>query len=190
MKKQEIIKYLQSIIAVPMLAIIMPLPGITPIVNLNKVPVIITEENSVITTPEEVIRKKEANLIDTFFAKNKAPLEGYGMKFVIEAQKNNLDWRLLPAIAMRETSGGKNACKNVQAPNNNFGWFSCRTSINQSIEYISLTLGGNNINSPYYKLGMTSAQILKKYNPDYIVPGYSEQVIRIMKTINSTNKVG
>ena len=35
------------------------------------------------------------------------PLFGMGMKMCKEAEKNELDWRLLPAIAVRESTGGK-----------------------------------------------------------------------------------
>ena len=35
------------------------------------------------------------------------PLLGLGKKMVIEAEKNNLDWRLLPAISVIESTGGK-----------------------------------------------------------------------------------
>ena len=176
-----------------MLAIAMPLSGIGgSIMNLTTVPTnnTVTTENSAITTQEEVIRTKRAKLIDSFFAENDAPLEGYGMKFVKEAEKNNLDWRLLPAIAMRETTGGKHTCKNPKASNNNFGWGSCKVgfdSVDQSIEVIASALSGNS--SKYYTIGMTTEEILKKYNPDHIVPGYSKQVIRIMKMIDSNEEV-
>lgn len=149
----------------------------------------ITVENSVITTQEEVERKEKAEAIDTYFKEHDAPLEGYGMKFVLEAEKNNLDWRLLPAIAMRETTGGKQMCKNPKAPNNAFGWGSCKMgfeSIDSSIEHIAKTISGNNPNVKAYKSGMTSEQILKKYNPDHIIPGYSLQVIKIMNSIKET----
>ncbi|MDD3662837.1 MAG: hypothetical protein PHT84_03155 [Candidatus Pacebacteria bacterium] len=192
MKKQKIIRYLQSIIAIPMLAVAMPLSGVSSILDQTIIPLSVTEENSAITTQEEVNRKQKADLIDSFFKKNNAPLEGYGMKFVLEAEKNNLDWRLLPSIAMRETTGGKFSCKNPKAPNNNFGWGSCKIgfeSVDQSIEFISMTLSGNNPNSKYYKTGMTTEQILKKYNPDHIIPGYSKQVMKIMEMINLTSEI-
>jgi hypothetical protein len=36
---------------------------------------------------------------------------------------------------------------------------------------------------------MSTAQILKKYNPDSIVPGYYKQVIRLMKMIDSDEAI-
>jgi len=192
MNKKEIVRYLQSIIAIPMFAIAMPLSGVSSISSLAVANNSLTNENSVITTQEEVARKEKAESIDNYFAKHDAPLEGYGMKFVLESEKNGIDWRLLPAIAMRETTGGKFACKSAKAPNNNFGWASCKMgfeSIDKSIEHISKTLGGNNDNVKHYKSEMTTEQILKKYNPDSIIPGYSKQVIKIMNAIDSEDPI-
>ena len=100
MNKQKIVSYLQSIIAIPMLAISIPLSGVS-IPSLTATNEVITEENSVIITLDEVERKEKADAIDAYFAKYDAPLEGYGMKFVIEAEKNGIDWRLLPALHLR-----------------------------------------------------------------------------------------
>ncbi len=175
------------------MAVAIPLTGIQAIpdntaTSVNNVEV----SNSVITTQEKEDLKRQADEVDAFFASHDAPLEGYGMKFAVEAKKNDIDWRLLPAIAMRETTGGKQACKNPKAPNNNFGWSSCKKgfdSVDQSIEHISQTLSGNNPNVKHYKDGMTTVQILKRYNPDSIVPGYSKQVIKIMKMIDSDEAI-
>lgn len=196
MNKQKIISYLQSIVAIPMLAVALPLTGVQSITDMasvinNKIEI----PNSAITTQEKEDLKiaiERAKQVDAFFKKYNAPLAGYGMKFVTEAKINDIDWRLLPAIAMRETTGGKQACKNPKAPNNNFGWASCKSgfeSVDKSIEHISRTLSGNNANSTHYKDGMTTDKILKKYNPDYIIPGYSKQVIKIMKMINDNEEI-
>ena len=171
-----------------MFAMTMPFASLSTLPSLAVNTPTISSESSVITTQEDESRKKKAEAIDSYFEEHDAPLAGYGMKFVMEAEKNGIDWRLLPAIAMRETTGGKFACKSAKAPNNNFGWASCKRgfeSIDQSIELISKTLGGNNDNVKHYKSEMTSEQILKKYNPDSIVPGYSKQVIKIMNDIDS-----
>lgn len=189
MSINKINKILQSFILFPIFTVTMPTMANVGTMELKTVSIDnISSEVSVITTQEDEARIKKAEAIDKYFASKNAPLEGYGMKFVEEAEKNGIDWRLLPAIAMRETTGGKFICKNPKAPNNNFGWGSCKigfSSINQSIEHISKTLGGNNDKVKHYKSDMTSEQILKKYNPDSIVPGYSKQVIKIMEAIDS-----
>lgn len=166
-----------------MLAIAVPLTGIPSIPSLAAINNTLTSENSVIITQEEVARKEKALFIDTYFKNHDAPLEGHGMKFVLEAEKNEIDWRLLPAIAMRESTGGKFACKKV--PNSVFGWGSCKisfSSIDESIEVVSRSLGGNNPNTVHHYGDKTIKQILKKYNS--VIPNYTNQVIRIMKEIN------
>lgn len=193
---KQIIRYLQSIVAIPMLAVALPLTGIQSITDMtvikdNKVE---TSDSAITTQEKEDLEKQalKAKQVDEFFKKYDAPLAGYGMKFVVEAEKYDIDYRLLPAIAMRETTGGKQACKNPKAPNNNFGWASCKSgfeSVDQSIEHISKTLSGNNANAKHYKDGMTTEKILKKYNPDSIIPGYSKQVIKIMKMIDSEDAI-
>ncbi|MFA6392599.1 MAG: hypothetical protein WCW54_00735 [Candidatus Paceibacterota bacterium] len=193
---KQIIRYLQSIVAIPMLAVVLPLTGIQSITDMtvikdNKVE---TSDSAITTQEKEDLEKQalKAKQVDEFFKKYDAPLAGYGMKFVVEAEKYDIDYRLLPAIAMRETTGGKQACKNPKAPNNNFGWASCKSgfpSVDQSIEHISKTLSGNNANAKHYKDGMTTEKILKKYNPDSIIPGYSKQVIKIMKMIDSEDAI-
>ena len=65
-------------------------------------------------------RAQKARSIDAYFKERRMPLTGMGTKMVEEAEINNLDWRLLPAIAVRESTGGKFDCKKVE--NNPFGW--------------------------------------------------------------------
>ena len=168
-----------------MLAIAVPLSGIPSIPSITALNNTITSENSVITTQEEVARKEKAGLIDAYFKEHDAPLEGYGMKFVVEAEENDIDWRLLPAIAMRESTGGKQACKRV--PNSVFGWGSCKISfesIEQSIEVVAKNLGGNNPNTDHHYEGKTTKQILRKYNS--VIPNYPAEVMRIMEDISPT----
>ena len=140
-------------------------------------------QNTVID--EEAINKKiKADAIDEYFKEHDMPLEGTGMKMVLEAEKNDLDWRLIPAIAVRESTGGKNECKKVS--NNPFGWGSCKIgfiSNEHAIEVIAQNLGGNNPNTARHYDEKTTTQILRAYNPPTIVRRYAEQVISIMNAI-------
>lgn len=147
-----------------------------------------------ITTQEQEIRKERAQAIDEFLTKRGSPLAGYGMKFVEEAEKNGIDHRLLIAIAGRETTfyRQESECKNPKGKNNPFGFGSCKIgfkSIDEAIEVVSRKLGGNDANLKHYHSNMTSEQILKKYNPDSIVPGYSKQVVRLMKIIDDSEEI-
>lgn len=185
MSKQKIIRYLQSIVAIPMLAVAMPLTGIqnipdTTSINANKVEV----SPSVITAQEKEDLKNKADAIDTFLTKRGSVLAGYGAKFVEEAEKNDIDWRLLVSIAGRETTFGRNMCKNPKAPNNPFGWGSCKIgfkSIDESIEKVSASLGGNSESTAHHYSGKTTYQILRKYNS--VIPNYPKEVERIMNMI-------
>lgn len=181
---KQIIKFLQSFIAIPMLAIAVPFTGPSLMVQKQNPEV----ESSVITTQEEIILKKQGEAIDAYFAKHKLPLEGYGLKFATEAKKNEIDWRLLPAIAMRESTGGKHACKKVE--NSVFGYGSCKMSfesIDKSIEIVSRSLGGNHPGTAHYYDGKTTLEILRKYNS--VIPNYPNQVVKIMNSIDEDGKI-
>lgn len=133
-------------------------------------------------------RLAKAKAIDIYFESRDMPLEGTGKKMVEEAEKNDIDWRLLPAIAVRESTGGKNDCKKVS--NNAFGWGSCRIgfkSKEEAIEVVARNLGGNNPNTAHYYDHKTTKQILRAYNPPSVVPKYAEQVMNIMNGIGDAD---
>ena len=99
----------------------------------------------------EALQEAKARAIDAYFEARSMPLAGTGMKMVIESENHNIDWRLLPAIAVRESTGGKNACNKVK--NNPFGWGSCKIgfkSIEKAIETVAKNLGGNNPSTEYH----------------------------------------
>ena len=190
MNKQKIIRYLQSIVAIPMMAVVIPLTGAQAIpdtaINNAKIEV----SSSAITTLEQEDLKDKADKIDTFLKSRGSVLAGYGAKFVEEARKNDIDWRLIVSIAGRETTFGRNMCKNPKAPNNPFGWGSCKIgfeSIDESIEKVSASLGGNSEATAHHYDGKTTTQILRKYNS--VIPNYPKEVIRIMKTIDATDPI-
>ncbi len=194
MIKTKITQFLGSFVAIPILTVVMPISGV--VINTPNAPESVEITSAItlpaITTQEESIRQERAKAIDTFLEARKSPLAGYGRKFVDEAEANGIDYRLLVAISGRETTFGRNMCKNKYAPNNAWGWHSCKSgfkSIDEGIEVISRKLGGNDANLKHYKSDMTSDQILKKYNPDHIVPGYSKQVIRLMKLIDDSEEI-
>jgi len=130
----------------------------------------------------------KAKAIDAYFEARDMPLEGTGMKMVLEAEKNDLDWRLLPAIAVRESTGGKFDCKRVT--NNPFGWGSCKIGFKSNdlaIETVARNLGGNNPKTAHHYDDKTTIQILHAYNPPSIIPRYAQQVMSIMKVIGEAD---
>lgn len=128
--------------------------------------------------------KSKADAIDAFYKEHAMPLEGIGMKMVQEAEKNGLDWRLLPAISVIESSGGKHACK--KATHSFMGWGSCKINFesdDQAVEVIAMNLGGKNPNTDQHYAGKTTREILEKYNPPSIVPHYADKVMKVMEEI-------
>lgn len=139
---------------------------------------------------EAELLKSKAKAVDTYFKSRNMPLEGMGIKMVEEAEKNGLDWRLLAAISVRESTGGKNAC--IKVKNNAFGWGSCKIgfkSTEEAIATVARNLGGNNPKTAYHYDDKTTLQILRAYNPPSIVPRYAEQVISIMDSIGDKDTI-
>ncbi|MDE2030920.1 MAG: glucosaminidase domain-containing protein [Patescibacteria group bacterium] len=190
MNKQKLTWFLQSFVAIPMVIATSPLTSLTPSVSPTVAPshIIAPNEASVITTQETKIREKHAEEIDKFLASYHSPLTGLGMKFVTEAEKNNIDYRLLVAIAGRESTFGLNSCKG--ATNSFLGYGSCKINFKspeEAIERVSASLGGNNENTKIHYAGKNTVQILRNYNS--IIPNYPEEVIEIMKSIDNTEKI-
>ena len=61
--------------------------------------------------PAEVISQKDPRwiLIKQFFLENGAPAHIYADDFLIAADRNGLDWRLLPSLSIVESGGGREA---------------------------------------------------------------------------------
>ena len=108
------------------------------------------------------------------------PLAGHGMDFVRAAEKYNLDWRLLPAIGVRESSGGKRLMNN-----NPFGWGSAEipfVDFKEAIEVVAMNLGGGNPNTARYYKDADTKKKLWYYNGT-VIPSYPAEVIDIMEMI-------
>jgi hypothetical protein len=136
-------------------------------------------------------KKLRAAKIDAYFGKYDLPAEGYGMAMVTAADKYGLDWRLIPALAKLETTGGKHMCKNPLGKNNMFGWGSCKIgfdSVEESFDVIAMNLTGNNPRTASYYKGKTVEKILEVYNPPAtpgITPNYHKLAFKIMDEIES-----
>jgi len=193
MKNKTIIRFVHSLILLPIVSVSGPSLG-----NFsNKVPEIanratqaVLAQNNTLSDEDKVakdaaqILKIRADAIDSFYKSRGMPLAGYGEKMVLEAEKNGLDWRLLAAIAVRESTGGKFKCQKVTF--SSFGWGSCKINFdshNEEIEIVARNLGGNNPKTERYYKGKTVKGILQAYNPPTIVLRYAEQVMRVMENI-------
>ncbi|MFA5791485.1 MAG: hypothetical protein WC884_00390 [Candidatus Paceibacterota bacterium] len=200
MKTNNLIRFVQALVFLPVMTSPLSFLGIHNIeisqnILVKKVNI---QANGILALNQAILPEAEllkaqvekARLIDAYFKEHDMPLFGIGMKMVQEAEKNDLDWRLLPAIAVRESTGGKFECKKVA--NNAFGWGSCKIgfkSNEQAIETVARNLGGNNPNTDHHYAGKTTKEILQKYNPPSIVKYYADQVIKIMDAIGDEDVV-
>lgn len=118
--------------------------------------------------------------IDAFFEDHNMPLAGYGEEFVNEADKCDMDWRLLPAISVRESSGGKH-----DRYNNPFGWASAKVKFgdySEAIEIVSDHLCGFYKSTARYYKDKSTYQILWSYNGT-VLNSYPLEVMNIMDMI-------
>lgn len=111
--------------------------------------------------PAEAISRKDPRwiLIKQFFLDNGAPAHIYVDDFLIAADRNGLDWRLLPSLSMVESGGGREARNN-----NMFGWDNCKVhfrTVKEGIYRVASMLK----NSSVYKSKTSLDEILWTYNP-------------------------
>ncbi|QQR76356.1 glucosaminidase domain-containing protein [Candidatus Nomurabacteria bacterium] len=193
MNKDSILRSLQSFVVLPILATnMLVLPAGT--IMLPTARVSMTEQNGplieTITDNQQKTRIDTAKNIDTYFANHDMPLEGTGMKMVIEAEKNNIDPYLIAAIAVRESTGGKHQCKSQASLGkvNPFGWGGCKLgfeSYDAAIETVARNLGGNNPKTAHHYGDKSTIEKLEAYNPRTVVARYPEQVMDIMNDMAS-----
>jgi hypothetical protein len=172
--KKEILKVCISLCSI--------MPAVIP---LNILPAFITDSASDTAIVQEVALDNRAKNVDEYFAKNNLPLAGYGEVFVKVSDKYDLDYRLLPAIAMRESTGGKNACPYGNTANV-FGWHSCKTkfsSYEEAIDKVGAHLAGEIKSTSSYYGNKTVWKKLRTYNS--VIKPYPDQVIAIMNKIES-----
>ncbi len=169
--KKNTTKFAHGLLLIPFLTVGSPFAILN---NANTTPIQIEERSEHVA-----LAKEHADKIDAYYKKRGMPLEGYGAKMVAEAEKNNLDWRLLPAIAIKESTGGKFAC--VKNP---FGWGSCKIKFdnwNEAIETVARNLGGNNPNTARYYKDKTTIEKLSRYNS--VIPTYNKEIFEFMDLI-------
>ena len=115
--------------------------------------------------------------LQQFLEEKACPAHRFAKDFIEAADRNSLDWRLLPSIAMIESSGGK-AYKN----NNIFGWGNGNfrfNSIREGIHEVARMLA----TSPSYR-NKTVDEILRVFNPEH--GDYVLRVKTVMRQIART----
>ena len=114
--------------------------------------------------------------LEHFFGKRHSPMMQFATELVAAADRNGLDWRLLPSISIVESSGGK-AYRN----NNVFGWLSGQrrfSSLEAGIQYVADRLAHSRI----YRDRSTMEKMVA-FNP---VPGYQRRIQRVMDVLEKT----
>ena len=105
-----------------------------------------------------------AEALDEFFAEYDSPLEGHAQTIISEADSHNIDYRLLPAIAMQEST----LCKKVIKDSFNcwgFGIYGGKVTrfrdYDHAIQVITETLSKKYVMKGYE----SPEEIVKKYTP-------------------------
>ena len=116
---------------------------------------------------------KRLSILQKFFRDNGCPLGRHAKDFIEAADRNHLDWRLLPSISMVESGGGK-AYRN----NNVLGW------VNGEHKFPSVSAGIRTVAErlSYSRLyrHKNVDRILATYNP---LPEYARRVKLMMRNI-------
>lgn len=131
----------------------------------------IVEEGEVVNGQEVIVEDGQARYIQqyneidprvesvrTYLASRQAPLADYADHFVEAADKYGIDYRLVPAISVMESNGGKHLFRDYNA----WGWGSVNfTSFEEGIETVT-----RGLKTGYYDAGLdTVAEIAPVYCP-------------------------
>lgn len=153
-------------------------PTFAPVMAISVSRSLFAQATEVISAPKVVDTR--AARINSYFGTWDLPLAHHGAFMVEMADKYNLDWRLIPAIAMRESTGGKFACYN-----NPFGWGSCKIkfdSFEEAIETLARNLAGENPRTEMYYKDKSTEEKLHFYNGT-VIKTYVREVVKIMDRI-------
>jgi len=102
-------------------------------------------------------------------------MTGLGEVYVREADKHQIDWRLLPAISLVESSAGLH-----QRYNNAWGWNSAKTGFDSWADGIAFIL--ERFSSSAIYAGRDTAGILWAYNGT-VRTSYVGEVLAVMDQI-------
>jgi transcriptional regulator with XRE-family HTH domain len=128
-------------------------------------------------TAQSTVRKEDPRYraLWSFFQLHKCPISDLTGDFILAADKNGLDWRLLPSIVFLESSGGKHL-----EGKNLMGWGSGKSKFQtarQGIHYVAERLA----KSPIYA-GKDVRAKLRLYNPAR--KDYANRVMAVMEQLS------
>lgn len=121
--------------------------------------------SSSVETVDEIVRKDARSVIvENFFKSYKSPLAEYSDLFIKIAEEQNLDYRLLPAISMQESNGGKRVIKDSHNPFG-YGIYGNKVTKFPSWEE-AIKVVGKALRENYLNEGLTTPNsIMTKYTP-------------------------
>jgi len=127
-------------------------------------------DNTQIVTDSIEIKDARAKIVEDFFLSYKSQLADYSNYFIQVADKYNLDYRLLPAISMQESNGGRRMIKDSYNPFG-FGIYGSKAlkfeSFEEAIEKV-----GYSLREDYLNQGLeTTEEIMTKYTPPSLEKG-------------------
>jgi hypothetical protein len=114
-------------------------------------------------------------VLNEFLTGRACPIARHTADFIIAADRNDLDWRLLPSISIIESGGGKD-----YRNNNVLGWDSCHTyfpSVQAGIHFVASHLANSRL---YRHKGLEA--LLSTYNAAN--PNYAMAVKQVMRSIS------
>lgn len=158
----------------------------------DKIPTQIAQanQNTVLPTNEEDINEnvptesvstqkvidKRVIQIKKYLSKRNSPLAGYAQDFVDAADKYKIDYRLVSAISIIESGGGKTTFK----PYNAWGWSkSGFANWKEGIYTVSKGLG------KYYRNGLTTPKLISKF---YCPPSADSWASKVQHVMNEISK--
>ena len=117
--------------------------------------------------------------LELFFQRLNSPAHSIAKEFLRAADRNGLDWRLLPSLSILESGGGRE-CMN----NNILGWDSCRKRFPSVVAGVHHVAERLSISTLYRDKNLDEK--LKTYNPH---PGYPERVRKLMQRLGPDRTV-
>lgn len=136
------------------------------------------------------VEKKDDRIekLSKFFRSYNSELAGESATFIEVSDEYSIDWRILPSIAMVESSGGKHTPSCAEF--NSFGWSSrtspCGfyrfTSYKESIEHVAEKIGTGRTYIAFQTTGEVS-DLAKKYNPGEAID-WTKKVKFFIKKLN------
>ncbi len=126
-------------------------------------PYVLGDSTSALTTVDA-----RAATIDAVFAKYNCPLTGHGETFVLHADKNNIPYWLVAAVAFQESSCGKNVPKKDGIVSNNYwGWgvYGDNVKTFDTVEH-GIKVVSEYMRTRFFDQGITElCDIMKVYTP-------------------------